>query len=108
MGLAPGSPDGELQVRNLGVGRPALEQIAELLFGEARVTNNTTERERIYRIVAWDRENTMSVTHHRVLALPNDHKTRFFQCAYRIEVVDPRDLTQRSDHDLDFANILAL
>ena len=85
-----------------------LEQIAELLFGEARVTNNTTERERIYRIVAWDRENTMSVTHHRVLALPNDHKTRFFQCAYRIEVVDPRDLTQRSDHDLDFANILAL
>ena len=39
--LAQESPNRDVRVRCPGVRGPALEQVAKLFFGEARVTNNT-------------------------------------------------------------------
>jgi hypothetical protein len=72
------------------------------------ITNETTHRECVDWIVAWDRKDPLAVGHHDVFTLARNPEARLFEGAHRIEVIDARDLRQRLHRDLDFSNFFAL
>jgi len=56
------------------------EEIAELLRGEACISDDATHGERVYRIVPWDGHDPCSIRHDDMLALPGDVEPGLFEC----------------------------
>jgi len=65
-----------------------LEELAELLGGQARIPSDPTHRDCLDRIVPRNGHLPGAVTHDDVLALPDDLEARFPQGADGILVVD--------------------
>jgi hypothetical protein len=72
----------------------ALEQVAELLWGEAGIASDTTHRECIHWIVTRYGHDALTIAHYDVLSLAYDFEARFLQCTYSVEMVDARDAWQ--------------
>ena len=73
---------------------PILAAILAVAASEATVSPASCtippHRESLDRIVPRDRDLARAVTHHNVLALPDDLEARLFQGADRVQVVDAR------------------
>src|SRR5438128_1006195 len=65
-----------------------LQEFAKLLSGQARVPHDPTQGKCFDRIVSRDRDLTIAVAHHNVLALPDDLEPCLFQGADRIQMVN--------------------
>ena len=61
---------------------------------EAGVTNNASHRQRVDRIGTWDGENPCPVSHHDMLALADDVKSRLLQRTNGSLVTDTRKFGQ--------------
>lgn len=70
----------------------ALQQLTELLNGQSGVLDNPAQRESLDRIVPRNRDLTGAIAHHDVLALANDREPCLFRSAYRVQVIDSRNL----------------
>ena len=66
------------------------QQRLELLNRETGVAYDSTHRERVDRIVAWDRDNPGAVSHDDVLALASDSKASLFERFHGCKMVDAR------------------
>ena len=72
-----------------------LQQIAELLGSETRISGDTAHGECIDRVMARNCEYSSAIEHYDVLTLANDTKAGLPQCPNSVKVVDTRDLWQR-------------
>lgn len=75
------------------VGR-GLEKLTKLFNRKPCVSNNTTQRKCIDRVVARNRQDALTITHNDVFALTHNSKPGLFKCAYRIKVIDAWNLGQ--------------
>ena len=77
-----------------GLVRDQLEELPELLYREARVSDDAPERVGIDRIRAWDGEDPAAIGHDDVLALAHDLEAGALESANRSLVVDAGDARQ--------------
>ena len=78
-----------------------------MLHSKTGITCDTSHRESIHRIVAWNGDNANSIRHHYVFSLANDVKPGFLQSLDGIEVIDARNLRHGLDRYLHFADVFA-
>ena len=62
------------------------EKFSELLNGKSGVADNSAHSERIHRIVPWNGQNALTVSHHDMLALAQNTEARLFHSTYRLKV----------------------
>lgn len=67
------------------------KQRLELNDGKPRILDNSTHRKCLNWIVAGNCQHPFTVIHDNMLALPDYPKTCFFECAYRVKMVDSRN-----------------
>ena len=73
------------------LGQAVLLQLSKLLWRQSRATRNDRHRVRVDRVVPWNRNDSFSIRHNDMLALPHYSKPGFLQCANRALVRDSRD-----------------
>ena len=71
-----------------------LEKLTKLFNRKPCVSNNTTQRKCIDRVVARNGQDALTITHNDVFALTHNSKPGLFKCAYRIKVIDAWNLGQ--------------
>lgn len=77
--------------RHLAAGRMkarSLQQRAEVVDCKTRVLDDAAHRDGIDRIVARDRQDSLAVAHHDVLALTHDPEAGLLQSAHCVQMVD--------------------
>ncbi len=90
-------------------GPSASEKLLELIDRQARVANDATHRLGIDRIVPWNRHESNTIAHDRVLGTgTHDAETGLLQRPDGLQVVDARQLGHRSDGDFDFSDLVLL
>ena len=67
--------------------RPSLEALLEFFGRQSRVPHDAAHRERIYRVMARDREDANAVRHDDMLALTDNPEAGLLQRPDRIQVV---------------------
>ena len=71
-----------------------LEKLTKLFNRKACVSNNTTQRKCIDRVVARNGQDAQTIAHNDVFALTHNSKPGLFKCAYRVKVIDAGNLRQ--------------
>lgn len=66
-----------------------LQEGFELFNSQTRIANDATHRERVDWIMARNGDDARTVAHHDMFALPHDSESCLFECAHRIEMIDP-------------------
>lgn len=69
-----------------------LEQLAELIDGEASVADNPGHSDRVHGIVSRDCDPANAISHDDVLALPQNPKPSFLQGSNGNEMIDAGQL----------------
>ncbi len=71
-----------------------LQKFTELLNGKPGVASDTTHGECIYRVVARNDNDALTVAHDDVFALAHDPETGFLQRTDGVEMIDARNARQ--------------
>ena len=72
-----------------------LEQCLEFVNGQAGIANDSTHGDGIDGIMTRDRDDSLAVTHHKMLALADHPVAGFLKRTFRIKVIDSGKLWQR-------------
>ncbi len=60
----------------------------EFLYAEPCVADDSTHGERIDWVMAWNGQDTSSVRHDNMSALPENPKACLFQCSHRSQMIN--------------------
>lgn len=80
------------------------QQLTKLLRRQAGIPRNPTHRERVDRIVPWNRQDPVSIGHDDMLALASDPEPDLLKRANCIKMIDTGD-AGHALYDLDFADL---
>jgi hypothetical protein len=76
-----------------GVAGIRSEQSAKRFDGQASIPDDPTHRNRIDRVLPWNRHLALSVRHDDVLPLTQDAKTSFLQNPDRVQMIGCRAIS---------------